>query len=162
MKPLFAFLAAFVAMAAADQEQIITALIFMGISVYLFTKSLPKWASRNSTPKSSKNYPLKPNKMTPSQPTSTGHSSSDSEPIGSSTAQTPTNSAANISNVSESNPASGREPGSIQPLLDRLREIRHSYNIDMPLEASLKLIDLVADSYKKGGKDQYEIFKRWM
>jgi hypothetical protein len=40
MKPLFAFLAAFVAMAAADQEQIITALIFMGISVYLFTKSI--------------------------------------------------------------------------------------------------------------------------
>lgn len=100
--------------------------------------------------------------MTPSQPTSTGHSSSDSEPIGSSTAQTQTNSAANISNVSESNPASGLEVGSIQPLLDRLREIRHNYNIEMPLEASLKLIDLVADSYKKGGRDQYEIFKRWM
>ena len=41
MKPLFAFFAAFIAMAAADQEQIITALIFMAISVYLFTKSLP-------------------------------------------------------------------------------------------------------------------------
>lgn len=40
MKPLFAFLAAFVAMAAADQEQIITALIFMGISVYFILKSL--------------------------------------------------------------------------------------------------------------------------
>ena len=100
--------------------------------------------------------------MTPSQPTSTGHSSSDSELTGSSTAQTPTNSAESISNVSESNPASTHEVGSIQPLLDRLREIRHNYNIDMPLEASLKLIDLVADSYKKGGKDQYEIFKRWM
>jgi len=40
MKPLFAFLAAFVAMAAADQEQIITALIFMAISVYFILKSL--------------------------------------------------------------------------------------------------------------------------
>jgi len=162
MKPLFAFLSTFLAMAAVDQDHFLTALIFIGISVYLFTKSLPKWVSRNLTQESFKNYQSKPNKMTPSQPTSTGHSSSDSEPTGSSTAQTPTSNVESISNVSESNPASTHEVGSIQPLLDRLREIRHSYNIDMPLEASLKLIDLVADSYKKGGRDQYEIFKRWM
>lgn len=40
MKPLFAFLAAFVAMAAADQEHFLAALIFIGISAYLFTKSI--------------------------------------------------------------------------------------------------------------------------
>ncbi len=39
MKPLFAFLAAFIAMAAADQDQIITALIFMCVSVYFFLKT---------------------------------------------------------------------------------------------------------------------------
>lgn len=40
MKPLLAFLAAFIAMAAADQENYLTALIMIPISVYLFLKSL--------------------------------------------------------------------------------------------------------------------------
>ena len=42
MKPIFAFLSTFLAMAAVDQDNFLTALIFIGISVYLFTKSLPK------------------------------------------------------------------------------------------------------------------------
>jgi hypothetical protein len=40
MKPLLTFAAALIAMAAADQDQIIVALIFMCVSVYFFLKSL--------------------------------------------------------------------------------------------------------------------------
>jgi len=39
-KPLLTFAAAFIAMAAADQDHIITALIFMCVSVYFFLKSM--------------------------------------------------------------------------------------------------------------------------
>jgi len=42
MKPLTAFAAAFLAMAAADQDQIITALVMMAVSVYFFIKTLEK------------------------------------------------------------------------------------------------------------------------
>lgn len=40
MKPLFAFAAAFIAMAAADQDHIITALVMICVSVYFFVKTL--------------------------------------------------------------------------------------------------------------------------
>ena len=39
MKQLLAFTATFLAMAAADQDKFIVALIFMIVSVYLLTKS---------------------------------------------------------------------------------------------------------------------------
>jgi hypothetical protein len=42
MKALTAFAAAFLAMAAADQDQIITALVMMCVSVYFFLKTLEK------------------------------------------------------------------------------------------------------------------------
>jgi hypothetical protein len=42
MKPLTAFAAAFLAMAAADQDQIITALVMMAVSVYFFIKTIEK------------------------------------------------------------------------------------------------------------------------
>jgi len=42
MKALTAFAAAFLAMAAADQDQIITALVMMCVSVYFFIKTIEK------------------------------------------------------------------------------------------------------------------------
>lgn len=166
MKPLLAILSSFVAMAAADQEQIITALIFICVSVYLFTKSLPKWALRNSTPKSSKNYQSKPNKMTPSQPTSTGHSSSDSELTGSSTAQTPTNSAESISNVSESNPASTQNESGVNPFFDRYEEWRkeHQRKTDIPnmyfsSDASSIMYTIIKEAYMTGYYQGVEMAK---
>lgn len=160
MKPLLAFLAAFIAMAAADQEQILTALIFMGISVYLFTKSLPKWASKTSTVKSSTNNQSKPNRMTPSQPTSTGHLSSDSETIGSSMDQTPMTNAENISADSKSNPQSGREAGDIKYLYDKLRQLDTIKNLSF--FDRMMISDIIWEAWYCGFNDRDTISKSWI
>ena len=46
MNPLLTFASAFLAMAAADQDHIITALLLMCVSVYFFLKSLPNEQDR--------------------------------------------------------------------------------------------------------------------
>jgi putative Mn2+ efflux pump MntP len=46
MNPLLTFASAFLAMAAADQDHIIAALLLMCVSVYFFLKSLPNEQDR--------------------------------------------------------------------------------------------------------------------
>ena len=93
--------------------------------------------------------------MTPSKPTSTGASSSVSEPIGLSTDQTPTNSAENTSNESESNQPSNRERiekiFSFNPS-EHLMNIRKHHNLDWDLyrELSNLISDTNCISFNKG------------
>ena len=93
--------------------------------------------------------------MTQSQPTSTGHSSSDSDTIGLSTDQTPTSNAENISNESESNQLSNRERiekiFSFNPS-EHLMNIRNHHNLDWDLyrELSNLISDTNCISFNKG------------
>ena len=90
--------------------------------------------------------------MTQSQPTSTGHSSSDSDTIGLSTDQTPTSNAENISNESESNPASGRDPGDIKYLFDKVRDLKTIDNLDFADRLALSVI--IYEAWTCGFKDR--------
>lgn len=93
--------------------------------------------------------------MTQSTPTSTGASSSDSEPIGLSTDQTLINSAKNTSNESESNQPSNRERiekiFSFNPS-EHLMHIRNHHNLDWDLyrELSNLISDTRCISFNKG------------
>ena len=95
--------------------------------------------------------------MTPSKPTSTGHSSNDSDTIGSSTDQTPMTNAETISNESESSQLSNREAGDITYLLAKLREIREKENISF--YNNLALTDLIAEAWRCGFKDGHNLYK---
>ena len=90
--------------------------------------------------------------MTPSKPTSTGHSSSDSDTIGLSTDQTPTSNAENISNESESNPQSGRKGGDIKYLFDKVRNLKTIDNLDFA--DRLALSDIIREAWTCGFKDR--------
>jgi hypothetical protein len=104
--------------------------------------------------------------MTPSQPTSTGHSSSDSELTGSSTAQTPTSNAESISNVSESNPASTQNESGVNPFFDRYEEWRkeHQRKTDIPnmyfsSDASSIMYTIIKEAYMTGYYQGVEMAK---
>lgn len=93
--------------------------------------------------------------MTQSKPTSTGHSSSDSDTIGLSTDQTPMTNAVTTSNESESNQPSNRERiekvFSFNPQ-EHLMHIRKHHDLDWDLYRELS--DLISDtlciSFNKG------------
>lgn len=90
--------------------------------------------------------------MTQSQPTSTGHSSSDSNTIGLSTDQTPMTNAATILNESESNPAYGRKGGDIKYLFDKVRDLKTIDNLDFA--DRLALSDIIHEAWTCGFKDR--------
>ncbi len=96
--------------------------------------------------------------MTPSQPTSTGHSSSDSEPTGSSTAQTLTSNVETTSNESESNPASThKDESGLMALFNRYEQWRkeHQRKTDIDKmyfssDASSIMYAIIKDAYLTG------------
>lgn len=93
--------------------------------------------------------------MTPSKPTSTGHSSSDSELTGSSTAQTPTNSAESILAELKSNPQSSRDVGSIKHLYKQLRLLKEIHQITFA--AHIHILDLLHEAWSCGFNDRNTI-----
>jgi hypothetical protein len=96
--------------------------------------------------------------MTPSKPTSTGHSSSDSEPIGSSTVQTQTSNVETTSNESESNPASTQSDESgVTAFFNRYEEWRKEHqrksdykNDYYSSDASSIMYTIIKDAYMTG------------
>lgn len=96
--------------------------------------------------------------MTQSQPTSTGASSSVSEPIGLSTDQTLINSAENTSNELESNPASGRDAGDIKYLYDKLRQLDTIKNVSF--FDRMMISDIIWEAWYCGFNDRDTLTKR--
>ena len=106
--------------------------------------------------------------MTPSKPTSTGHSSSDSEPTGSSTVQTQTSNAKTTSNESKSNPASIQSDESgVSPFFDRYEEWRkeHQRKTDIDKmyffsDASSIMYNIIKDAYLTGYYEGVDMVKK--
>ena len=96
--------------------------------------------------------------MTQSKPTSTGASSSDSEPTGSSTDQTPTSSAQTTSKESESNHRSIPTEGLITPQFKKMREIIIKHEVNLPFMAEFELIELIYETWNMGFKERGKIY----
>jgi hypothetical protein len=100
--------------------------------------------------------------MTPSKPTSTGASLSGSEPTGSSTDQTPTNSVANTSSESESNQQSIQPDGLVTPQFKKMREIMIKHEVKLPFMAEFELIELIYETWNVGFNERTKLQQRWM
>ena len=92
--------------------------------------------------------------MTQSKPTSIGASSSDSEPTGSSTDQTPTSSAQTTSSESASNHRSIPPEGYLPPHFAKLRSIMEQHKVELPFMAEIQLIELIYDVWTAGFKER--------
>jgi len=92
--------------------------------------------------------------MTQSKPTSTGASSSDSEPIGLSTDQTPTSSVQITSSESESNRRSIPPEGYLPPHFAKLRSIMEQHKVELPFKAEIELIELIYEVWNAGFKER--------
>ena len=100
--------------------------------------------------------------MTPSKPTSTGVSSSDSKPTGSSTDQTPTNSAQNTSSESESNQQSNQPDGLVTPQFKKMREILTKHEVKLPFMAEFELIELIYETWNVGFNERSKMQAKWI
>ena len=100
--------------------------------------------------------------MKPSKSKSTGASLNGSEPTGSSTDQTPTNSAVNTSSESESNQQSIQPDGLVTPRFRKMREILIKHQIKLPFMCEYELIELIYETWNAGFNERNNMSKKWI
>ena len=100
--------------------------------------------------------------MKPSKSKSTGASLNGSEPTGSSTDQTQTNSAVNTSSESESNHLSIPPEGFLPPHFAKFRSIITKNQVELPFMAEYELIELIYEVWSAGFKERSNMSNKWM
>jgi hypothetical protein len=97
--------------------------------------------------------------MKPSKSKSTGASLNGSEPTGSSTDQTQTNSVKTTLSESASNRRSIPPEGYLPPHFAKLRSIMEQHKVELPFMAEIELIELIYEVWNAGFKERGKIYQ---